>query len=426
MHIVSRSVDPCAAMGDRTTGARQIAPLKATGPRRSSRSRAPITVAAALVVAATVAACSSSSGGSTTTAHNTITSNAADSPITEQTALAPFRPSSEAGPKPNLPKVIAYVQDDPNETEQAIASGLKAGAQDSGLKFVLASSNSDPQTEVQDMQQELITGVGALVVGPVDPAAQVPVIQQAINKGVDVDTLVFGPGTDQVNAAQYAVGQALADAAAQYIETKLGGKANVVLLDQANVPTIVPRFNAIRAVLRTLPGVHIVADVTPSTQDSQGGYQTMNTILQKDPDVNVVLGSDEAVQGALAAMQAAHKASDRDFLGGLDGESSSLQDILEGGPYKATVALAPAIFGYAWAQYAADWLEGKNIPQAINVTPIALTSAAQIRAYESAEDDPAAVWNDKALLAKYLQMYGSISYATHEQYLAYSWPGITS
>ena len=75
------------------------------------------------------------------------------------------------------------------------------------------------------MQQFLVTGVGAMVTGPVDPAAQAPVIRQAFKNGVDAGTLVFGPGTDQVNASQYAVGKTLADLAANYIKTKLGGKA---------------------------------------------------------------------------------------------------------------------------------------------------------------------------------------------------------
>jgi ribose transport system substrate-binding protein len=377
-------------------------------------------VAAGLLMAAAggLAACSSSSSpsGATTAATGNVGAG-----ITKPIKLAPYTASASAGPTPNLPKVIAYAQDSSNETEQAVASGIQAGAKDAGLKFQVTNSNGDPQQQVQNMQQLLVTGVGAMVTGPVDPAAQAPVIKQAIAKGVDADTLVFGPGTDQVNASQYAVGQALAETAATYIKTKLGGKANVVIINQDNVPPIQPRFQAIRTVLKALPGVKIVADVTPAQQDNADGFQAMNTILQKNPHVDVVLGSDEVVQGALAALQAGHKATNQQFLGGLDGESSSIKDILQGGPYKATVGLAPAIFGYAWSEFAARWLAGENIPQAINVIPAPLTNATQIAAYNSAETNPAAVWNNKQLLSQYLGMYGSISYATRGNYLAYNW-----
>jgi len=374
--------------------------------------------AAFLAAAGVLTACSttgSGTGGTAAAAGSTGTG------ITKPVKLAPYVPSDSAGPTPGLPKVIAYAQDSSNETEQEVASGLQAGAKDAGLKFQVANSNGDPQQQVQNMQQFLVTGVGAMVTGPVNPAAQATVIKQAISKGVDADTLVFGPGTNQVNASQYAVGQTLAETAADYIKTKLGGKANVVLINQDNVPSIQPRFQAIRTVLKTVPGAKIVADVTPAAQDTQDGFQTMNTILQKTPHVDVVLGSDEVVQGALAALQAAHKANSRQFLGGLDGETSSLKDIQQGGPYKATVGLAPAIFGYAWSQLATRWLAGKNIPQAMNVIPVPLTNSAQIAAYNQAESNPAAVWANKQLLSRYLGMYGSISYATRGNYLAYNW-----
>ena len=341
--------------------------------------------------------------------------------ITEPAELPPFTPDGKAGEKPDLPKVIAYAQDSPNETEQAIASGLEAGAKDAGLEFTVANSQGDPAKQVENMQQLLVRGVGALVTGPVDPASQAPVIRDAINQGVAAFTLVFGPGTNQVNASQYDVGKVLADEAAKYIRSSLGGKANVVLLNQDNVPAIVPRFEAIRDVLKTVPGATIVADQTPKFQDNENGYQTMSTILQQTPEVDVVLGSDHVVEGALAALEAAHKADDRQFLGGLDGSPAALAAIEAGGPYKATVALSPALFGYAWAQYAGDWLEGKTIPQAIDVIPLPLTTPEQIAAYKADEGDPQAVWSDKGRLDKYLRMYGAISYATRENYLAYDW-----
>src|SRR6266545_943791 len=207
--------------------------------RRSGRCRSGAGVAAAtaalLVGAALLTACGSPGSGTGT--GSTAASDVGQG-ITTPTRLPLFVPSNSARPKPNLPRVIGFAQDSPNETEQAVASGLQAGAKDTGLKLDIANSNGDPQKQVQNMQQFLVTGVGAMVTGPVDPAAQAPVIRQAINNGVDADTLVFGPGTDQVNASQYAVGKTLAEVAANYIKTKLGGKANVVLINQDNVPPI--------------------------------------------------------------------------------------------------------------------------------------------------------------------------------------------
>ena len=59
-----------------------------------------------------------------------------------------------------------------------------------------------------------------------------------------------------------------------------------------------------------------------------------------------------------------------------------------GGPYKASISLASPVFGYAMGQYAADWLEGKSIPQAMDILPIAL-SLENIAQYEADMADPA-------------------------------------
>ena len=50
-------------------------------------------------------------------------------------------------------------------------------------------------------------------------------------------------------------------------------------------------------------------------------------------------------------------------------------------PYRISISLASPVFGYAMGQHAADWLEGKSIPQAMDILPSPLT-AANIAQYE--------------------------------------------
>lgn len=42
-------------------------------------------------------------------------------------------------------------------------------------------------------------------------------------------------------------------------------------------------------------------------------------------------------------------------------------------PYKASVALAPPVFGYALGAHGPDWLDGNSVPQAMDILPMALT-----------------------------------------------------
>jgi len=171
--------------------------------------------------------------------------------------------------------------------------------------------------------------------------------------------------------------------------------------------------------------VTIVADISPATVDKDGGYRTMKTILLAQPNVDVVLGADTVVLGALAALREAGKARVDQFLGGIDGEHEAVVEIKRGdSPYKASISLASPIFGYAMGQHAADWLEGKSIPQAMDILPRALTST-NIADYERDTANPSAVYADPARRASYLKMYGNICFDTRDNYIDFPWSSET-
>jgi ribose transport system substrate-binding protein len=383
---------------------------RSTG-RRLRRAVALLTTGASIVA---LAACGSSDDG-------TSTGGPAGGGITKPVKLAPFQPSDKVGAKPDLPRRLALAMDNDREFAQSIKHGLEAAAQERGLEFVSANANGDAAKDVQQLQQFLAQGVGALWVNPIDPAAQAPVMKQALDRGIAVLGVLMPPSTLQMNANQYTVGKALGDDAARYIEQQLGGRANVVILNQDSVEPVRPRFRAIRDVLETVPGAHVVADVEPSQTQKDSAFQTMSTILQKNPQVDVVLGADSVVLGAYAALRAAHKDNPKQYLGGVDGEPEALADIKAGGAYKASVALAPAVLAYAAGLSAADWLDGKTIPQAIDVRPALLNSPAAVDEFAADEDDPAGTFADQAKRDRYVALRGAISYDTRGKYLNYVW-----
>src|SRR6185369_13583140 len=106
-----------------------------------------------------------------------------------------------------------------------------------------------------------------------------------------------------------------------------------------NLQFLAPRFAAMRDSLKDMPGVTIVADISPLTVNEEGGAAMMRTILLANPTVDVVLGADTVVLGALAALRQAGKARPDQFLGGIDGEPKAVAEIKRGGPYKASISL---------------------------------------------------------------------------------------
>ena len=324
-----------------------------------------------------------------------------------------------------LQKKLVFVQDNRREFMQGAGRGLEAAARARGLGFSVAYANNDPALMIKQVGGIATDKTGAIVVAPIDPPSLAPALKKVIGAGAYVGAIVPPPATTVLNAPQYLTGKVLAEAAANYIRTRLGGKAKVVLLTHDSMQFLAPRFTAMRDTLRTLPGVTIVADISPATVDKEGGYRTMKTILLAQPKIDVVLGADTVVLGALAALRDAGKARADQFLGGIDGEQEAVVEIKKGdSPYKASISLASSIFGYAMGQQAADWLDGKSIPQAMDILPKALTSS-NIADYERDTANPGAVYADPSRRDSYLKMYGNICFDTRENYINFPWSSET-
>jgi ribose transport system substrate-binding protein len=350
-------------------------------------------------------------------------SSAQDGPpgLTRPVQLPAFNPDAPAcTPPPGLQRVLAFAQDNQRQFMKGVGFGLAMAARDRQLDYRVAVADNSPAKMIEQVEAFGRSNVGAVVASPVDPPSLAPYLQRVIWSGAYVGTVVPPPATSLLNAPQYLTGRVLGETAGAYIRDRLGGKAKVVLLTHDSLQFLAPRFTAMRDALKDIPGVTIVADISPLTVNEEGGAAMMRTILLANPSVDVVLGADTVVLGALMALREAGKARPDQFLGGIDGETEAIAEIKRGGPYKASISLASPVFGYAMGQHAADWLQGKSIPQAMDILPKSLTRD-NIAAYEADLADPAAVWRDAARRASYLKMYGNICYDTRDQYVNFPW-----
>jgi ribose transport system substrate-binding protein len=351
-----------------------------------------------------------------------LAANAQGGGLTRPVVLPAFDATRQACAKPRgLRRELVFVQDNEREFVQGIGRGLAAAAKDRGLAYRVLRSNNDAALMVRQINGLHADKTGSIVVAPIDPPSLSPSLKRVIGSGAYVGAIVPPPATTILNAPQYQTGKVLAEAAAAHIRTRLGGKAKVVLLTHDNLQFLAPRFTAMRDTLRQLPGVTIVADISPATVDKAGGYRTMKTILLAQPKIDVVLGADTVVLGALDALREAGKARPNQFLGGIDGEREAVAELKKAGsPYKASISLASPIFGYAMGRFASDWLDGKTVPQAMDILPKALTIA-NIRQYERDVADPRTVYADPARRKSYLKMYGAICFDTRDRYINFPW-----
>jgi ribose transport system substrate-binding protein len=342
--------------------------------------------------------------------------------ITTPTVFPPFDPNAAAcSVPPGLTRVLGYVQENDRDFLQGVDHGLAMAAKERGLEYKRVLTGSDAALAATEIDKFRDAKVGALIATSSDPAVVALSEKRVIWSGAFLGTVVPPPATLILNAPQYATGKALTDVAIDYIRTKLNGRANVVLLTQDSMQFLAPRFTAMRDGLSALPGVNIIADIAPQPVTREGGRATMDIILLANPRIDVVLGADAVVLGALDSLRAAGKDRPDQFFGGIDGEPDAVAEIKKGdGPYKASIALSSPVFGFAMGEYGADWLEGKSVPQAMDTLPIALTSE-NIGQYEADLIDPASAFHDPVRRAQYLKMYGNVCYDTRDQYVNFPW-----
>jgi ribose transport system substrate-binding protein len=333
----------------------------------------------------------------------------------DPSTLEPFVPSDEVGEVPDLPRRIAWANTSNAEFFLAITNAIQLAAEDRGLEFITAIANDDSAKNIEQINTFLQRGIAALCIQPLDANAQAPLMQQAIDEGIAVLSLVTPPSTTQAVADQYKVGYTQGLAAAKWITENLDGKAKVHYFNIDTIEVLIARHQGVIDGVKTAgEGVEIVSDVNAGAITNEAGFNTMNTVLQAHPDINVILGGDTLVLGALAAIEAAGKAGEKIYMSGIDGDAEALNKIREGGPYKASFAFAYPMMGYAWGQYAADWLEGKSIPQVMQFNAIELNSPETIDEFEAAMANVRETWKSAD---KYFTNLGSISYATRDQYL---------
>ena len=359
-----------------------------------------------LIGAPILAGCGSASGPGATSTH---VSN------TPGVALAPFDPSAPAGGPTGLPRRIAWANTADIDIFTRLADGISTAANDTGLGFLTANAGGDPQQNADQITTFLARGVGAMTIQPLNAASQAPLMDEALKQGVCVIGIITHPCTIQVAASQYDIGLQQGAAAAAYIAGALHGRATVFIQNQGPVaPQLQLRTDGVLAGLKHAgSGVTILDSVVPASAYATvaGTFQYMTTELQRNPNINVVLGDDSFVLGAYRAFQQSGSLSHEMYFSGVDGDEGSLALIRQGTPYRASLAFAWPLMGYGMGRFAADWIDGRPVPRIMVAKTTLVDSPAAVAAFQADNANLKRTFENRDSYQKYLPLLGNVSYA---------------
>ena len=149
-------------------------------------------------------------------------------------------------------------------------------------------------------------------------------------------------------------------AAAKWVHTKLGGKANVALLTQNELQTNKARIDATVSQLKKLaPGAKVIAQAEAAS--APDALKATQSLLSAHPEINMIIAiNDQDLIGVGQALKQARRAPSSVWAGGFDGSKAAMQAILAGSVVGATAALPLKQLGMTTVSVPAAILAGKK------------------------------------------------------------------
>lgn len=273
-----------------------------------------------------------------------------------------------------------------NSFAQATWAGVQDYANSHNATATFLDSNFDGPTQVNQLQDAVTSKrYDIVIVQANDGTAIVPAVKQAVAAGITVViefTPVGGrydttdpqvPGTVSIVDAPTYNGQGLATLGLGACKKLAVQPCNVAYLQGfANYPLDTARTNATVEALKA-GGANVVASVVGGyTADT--GRTAFQNVLQAHPDVNVVIGSSQAIEGA------APLAGGKNILFVGNGGSTQAFAGVESGKWYGVYVIPEKTEGERAAELGIDKARGKNVPistDARTLTPYRALGTAQ-------------------------------------------------
>ncbi|MFJ8155754.1 substrate-binding domain-containing protein [Streptomyces sp. NPDC094468] len=265
----------------------------------------------------------------------------------------------------NNPKVGLSLSTLNNPFFVQIRSGAQAEAKRLGVDLTVTDAQNDASQQANQLQNFTSSGLGAVIVNPVDSDAASNSVKAA-NKAdipvIAVDRGVNNAKTDALVASDNVAGGELA---AKTIGDRLGGHGKIVILQgQAGTSAARERAQGFASGLKAFPGIQVVAQ-QPADFDRTKGLDVMSNLLQSHPDVQgVIAANDEMALGAIKALGS--KAGKSVSVVGFDGTPDGLTAVKNGTLY-ASVAQQPSQLGKIAVDNALKAIQDKKVDSTIKV-----------------------------------------------------------
>ncbi|MFQ6818275.1 MAG: sugar ABC transporter substrate-binding protein [Blautia sp.] len=272
----------------------------------------------------------------------------------------------EAAEKDNTDIKLAYVSMNlANPWNAMVKKGFEQACEDLGVTYQVIDSEYNVDTQLNALESLVNDGYNGFTFTPIDTQATTEIVDKANEEGIV--TACIAQTQDNVKLSytldEYEYGHTIGEQAGEWIKENLDGKAQVCIISQDNVESVIPRGDGVEEALKEIcPDVEIVSRQAGDTLE--GGMDIVESVLAQYPDLNVVVGTnDSGAIGGYQAMINAGKEGDEYAVFSGDATDEALTYISEEDSiYRGTVDLFPYKGGYESAFYMYQYVT-EGIPE---------------------------------------------------------------
>jgi ribose transport system substrate-binding protein len=244
-----------------------------------------------------------------------------------------------------------------NSYDAPMLAAAQAVASDDHATLKVFDANNSPQTQYSQLQDVINSGqYNGIIVQPIFGTGLLSLVKLAISKGIKVVNMdqILGPdlSTDKPQVTGLS-------ANVSFVPTDIGTKLGTLVVQACQAKNLSPCkvgylydikasaldvavHGAFAKAIAADPGVKVVAEGQSFFSPTQGLTAVQN-MLQANPGLNLIVGSDQGIEGGAQAVAAAHQTG-KVILVGYGASAAALSGVSSGAWY-ADVAQAPASEG---------------------------------------------------------------------------------
>jgi serine/threonine protein kinase/ABC-type sugar transport system substrate-binding protein len=262
-----------------------------------------------------------------------------------------------------------------NQTSQfhaALAREIRARVTAYNLPYRIYDSDNDDGNQVPLIERARSEGAVGIMLCPLTEDLirdSLTSIQQAHFPLVLYPLLKSNYGGVQVGGDNYQLGLVPGEFAGMYIRDKMGGKADVVVMDYPSLDYLMVRANGlIDGVRKFAPDVRIVGHATGAT--SELGEASIGKLINDGVKFNFILSiNDRGAYGAVDAMTKAGFSCDSVSIVSVDAEALARQYIRDGCFFRGSAEASWTEPAHAIVDAMVQLLNGSTIAEIIGVPP---------------------------------------------------------